>query len=259
MHCRCATLFTTTPDQRQTVIIITEELVTMPLDALVGTLVGLTPTDSTVFLPEFSTTTFQSRMARYAAFADLVSPYYDYMMMMCGIPYIDVQGTEEDYEKVVSGWNNLTSLFPMETEYFSRVAKIIESIYCNLSNSEYWKSMFRLEKCGSGSDVEAYGWWTDLYRKTPSTRYVENFSSHLACVKYQQLDTKKNYEMIHGLLGSTLQEDCLVPDFGSVVFEKLEEPICESMEEYKLKVDNHCRQGKSTSYWIPYASIPAYH
>lgn len=216
-----ASLFTTTPDKKKMLIVITENLVVMPLDLLIKEIKKHIPTDISLFMPEFTTTTDRSRMVRYASFADLVSPYYNYGMLACGIPYVDVLGTKEDWDKVLSSWKGLSELFPDFTVYFDEVTTILNKI--QTVDTEFWKDMFRLEKCGSGSQTEVFGWFADLFRIVPSMRFSYNFPTHVAKVCYKQLNTDQDYEMYSGLFSSKVENDCLVPDFGYMVFNKLKE------------------------------------
>jgi len=233
-----AHLFTETPDQKQTIIIRTPELVVMPLDVLIYSIKKLVPTNTDVFMPEFTTTTDSARFARYASFADLVSPYYNYMMLACGIPYVDVRGTKEDWQKVATCWKAIGGLLPGHEKFFASVQKTLDAIPNKMNDPKFWLQMFRLEKCGSGSQTEAFGWFTDLFRIQPKhVRYVENFASHLAKVCYKQLNTNKNYEMYHGITVSRLVGDCLEPDFAAMIYERPEKPKVEAYDPYKMEIE----------------------
>jgi hypothetical protein len=215
-----ASLFTTTPEQKQTVIVVSGSLVEMPLHVLIEAVKPLIPTNTDVFLPDFSTTTERSRMARYASFCDMVSPYYNYMMMLCGIPYIDVRGTDEDWQKVLDCWGAISATIPGHEEYFSKTTALLKRILIERNNSAFWQDMFHMEPCGSGSQVEVEGWLSDFFRIRPRVRYVSNYSTHLAKVCYKQINTNKDYEMFHGILSSRLENDLLIPEFGHIIFHR---------------------------------------
>jgi len=218
---RYRTLFTES-DGKQDIIVLSGSLVEMPLDVLVGSLKDYVPTDTEHFLPEFSTSTERSQHAFNAAFCDICSPYYNYMMLLCGFPYIDVRGTKEDYATIAAHWKALSGLIGTNV-WTEKVQQVLNEIVAHLDSPEFWKKMFYLERCGSGSDVEAYGWITNLYREQPRTRYPSNFSPHVSIVKYKQLDTGKDYEMRVGLFCSRMEGDFLVPDYGYVIHEKTEQ------------------------------------
>jgi hypothetical protein len=220
-------LFTTSPE-KQDITIETDEMVVMPLSLLIQKLKDRVPTDTDTFLPQFSTTTARSRHAGHAMFCDMCSPYYNYCMYLCGIPVIDVKGDKEDYETIYANWDKLTNLFidmnpAVDFLFMNRVRNLLKNIKDNLNQSpEFWNDIFRLEECGSGSDVEVRGWWTQLYREMPSLAFPDNFSTHIAKVPYKQLNTNKNYEMQDGLFFSKMEDEFLVPNFGFVVHEKME-------------------------------------
>ena len=230
-----ASLFTDMPDKKQTIIIdCSGEL---PLDAVIDSLKNLVPTSIDDFMPEFTTTTDRSRMARYASFADMVSPYYNYCVLMCGIPFVDVQGTLEDWLKVSSQWEVLSAYFPREKTYFNKVSQILKDVIQKKDNSKFWFDMFSMEKCGSGSQEEVRGWFSDLYKTVPSLKMTCNYSSHLAKVSYKNLNKNQDYVMFHGILSSDLKEDCLVPEFGRILYHKPEQPVVTKKEPMKIKTE----------------------
>lgn len=197
----------------------------MPLSLLVQKLKSRVPTDSSLFLPEFTTTNSRSKHALYSMWCEMCSPYYNYMMLACGFPAIDVQGEKSDYEMILEKWLLLKNHFVKEFDFMERVGFVIKNIVDNFDDSIFWNKMFMFERCGSGSDICLQGWWTDLYKKIPSVRYPGNFSTHVSKVPYKQLNTGKNYEMRNGLFFSTMKGDFLEPQFAFLVQEKSPEPI----------------------------------
>ena len=96
--------------------------------------------------------------------------------------------------------------------------------------------MFELTPCGSGSETVVSGWFAKFFRKEiKSPKYISNFPSHLAKVCYKQLNTDMNYEMYVGLLHSQLQGDCLIPDFGMIVYNRPEVAKVEVYDPYKVE------------------------
>ncbi len=231
-----ASLFTTTPGEKQTVIIVTGELVVMPLNVLTDSVKKLVPTNSDLFMPEFTTTTDRARFARYAAFLDLVSPYYSYMMLACGIPYVDVRGTLDDWKTVAANWKEIGKLLSGHEDFFNETNQLLDRLIENIDNPKFWLDMFYLEKCGSGSQTEVFGWFSRLFRVQPKhVRYVSNFATHLAKVCYKQINTNMNYEMYHGILSSKLTGDLLEPEFSSMIYHRPETPKVEAFEPFKTE------------------------
>ena len=209
-----------TSKEKQEITVQSGSLTVMPLESLMAKLKEKVPSNVEAFLPEFSTSTKRSIMARYAAFCDMVSPYYEYAMFLCGFPAINVLGDASDWIKLKSSWHNVGKLFKKHQNYVNKVDNILEQICDSLSNVSFWKKMFVLEKCGSGHQYETYGWLTDLFKD--EVRYPEIYPSHISIVSYKQLDTNKNYEMKQGLISSKKEGAFLIPDFAYIVYEKKE-------------------------------------
>ncbi len=203
--------------EKQTIIIVTNELVVMPIGELIASLKKLVPENVDEFLPKFSISTERSIHACNATFCDLVSPYYNYCMMMCGIPLIDVRGTLDDWNVLYAAWTNLAKFFPDEQVYFAKVETTIENCINHINDQSWWLNIFSLERCGSGSDVEVCGWFTNLFKEVPSLRYISNYPTGISKVNYKQLNTNIDYEMQNGLFFSMLENDLMVPDFGNII------------------------------------------
>jgi hypothetical protein len=159
----------------------------------------LVPIGVVDFLPKFSTSSILSQFANKATFMDVVSPYYSYSMMMCGIPAIDIRGTDVDWELLLSSWVNLGKLFLIETdpEYYHKVLLRIFDI-----DDNDWGDFIKFPRCGSGSDVEVSGWILDLYvdRKV-SLKYPDNFSDSIGIVKYRNITLGEDFRLYAGILG----------------------------------------------------------
>lgn len=172
------------------------------------------------FLHDFTTTGDAERLAQSANFADIVSPYYSYWVYGCGIPFVLKLGEDSDWETIKNNWRFLSEFLSIDSRY----ARNVQSVLNNLSGeAPAFDEMFRLEKCGSGSEAEIFGWITDLFYKQPdSVRKVCNFSSQIAKVPYLYLPTDTNYELHSGLFQSVLENDLLVPEFHYIVLKESE-------------------------------------
>lgn len=217
--------FFTKSSGKTEIVVNTNSATVLPLDQIMGQLRVLVPDGlATHFLPDFSTTDARAREARYAAFADAVSPYYNYSMLMCGIPAVRLEGGYDDWQLLKKSWMALADVFSgTAAKYCKRVSEIIQSILGQFAvpDPEFLKKIFYLKRCGSGHQTEAFGWYTELFRKAPkSTRYVENFSSHVAKVAYKNLTTGQEFEMRQGLFTSKIENGFLKPTFGRLIFQK---------------------------------------
>lgn len=217
-------LFSDSPD-KQEILVFSPSLTVMPLDTLMQALVEKIPSDVKAFLPEFSTSTQRSIFARYAAFCDMVSPYYNYGMFCCGFPAIDVRGDLTDWQRLHTSWQELGKLFTSHQDYIARVDAVLEKICLSLNDADFWRDMFALDQCGSGHQYTVSGWLASLYEQEPDLKFPENYPSHISEVNYKQLNTKKNYVMKQGLLYSRKENGFLLPDFGHIVYEKTDKPV----------------------------------
>ena len=168
--------------------------------------------------PEFSTDTEKSQIANYTAFLDMVSPYYNYSMYLCGIPKVKVLGTLDDWLKVMFNLGLITSAIPEFTDYLVTVANKVSTIIEDTCN---YNDMFRLDRCGSGSQAEVAGWITEFYIEQPRVTYPENFISCIAKIDYHNYNDGQDYRMFAGLFTSTIEDDYLIPDFGDIYFRKM--------------------------------------
>lgn len=222
--------------EKQDIVVVTDALEVMPIDQLSSMLAKVVPMDASVFFPEFSTATPASRHAMQAAFCEMGTPYYDYSMMCCDIPLIDVRGDRADWAKLVTQFEALTTAIRfVPAEWASNVNKILVAARDSLTNAAFWKEILTLERCGSGSDVIVSGWWSKLYVNFPKQlAKPSNFAQHISKVPYKHLQTKKEYLMKVGLFSSTWDGRLLVPEYGFVVYEKLPQPLVQQLEDRDL-------------------------
>ena len=237
----------TESDEKQLIIVrdVTGGYI-MPLDKLIAELRNYVPTEIDTFLPELSTATLRSRSACRAAFCDMASPYYDYKMLACAFPAIDVRGTRDDWTALCNCMEQIGKMFTPVVQYCRRVHKCLTEIAGNLKTPEFWKKMFVAEQCGSGSEILIKGWITDLYFNPPDFAKPCNFSEHTSIVPYRREnwhnpDDITNWEMKHGLFFSREEGEFLAPDFGYVLFQKLDEP---EVREYKMEIVSY-RSGEA--------------
>jgi hypothetical protein len=210
----------TTSDKIENIMVPSGDMVVMPLDTLSAALKERVPTDTASFFPEFSTRTPRSFHAFQAAFCDICSPYYNYMMYCCDIPMVDVRGTLDDWKNLSDKWEGLAKIIGV-SDWTAKVSDVLCALVMHFNDKAFWKKIFLLERCGSGHQTEVSGWFSDFFRTQPRVRYAENFSPHVSLVKYKQLNTNKEYEMSVGLFGSALEDGFMVPDFSFVVNENL--------------------------------------
>ena len=149
------------------------------------------PTDIIMHcFPDYTTDTEKAKIANYTAFLDMVSPYYNYGMYLCGIPKIKVLGTLDDWNLFIAKCMKIAEIIPEFNTYLEVVRKRIVNIY---EDSCDYSEMFRLDECGSGSQVEVEGWIKELFIEQPPVNYPENFISCISKIDYHNYNDGKDY------------------------------------------------------------------
>jgi hypothetical protein len=213
----------TDSNEKKDILVFTQDPVMMPIDSLIEEVFKLIPTGlkKEDILLNFSTTTKAETFAFSTSFLDAVSPYYNYMMYLCGFNKIKVLGTIEDYQMISDTLILLSVLFGSEMlEYLAKCKTVIKKIIDGFDDQNFWNDIFTVEQCGSGHQEEADGWFCELFNKKPSVRYVENFPTHISLVEYKNITTGKEFIMNSGILSSNMDGDYLIPNFEFYINEK---------------------------------------
>lgn len=227
-----ATLFTTTPGAKQAIVLPSCGEEELPLRALVEELRNRVPTNTDDFLPSFSTTDEAALFVRYAAFADVCSPYYSYMTLACGYPAIDVRGEPTDYARISTCATQLAINFSevgdtvlasyLMDKIVPLIADIVEATVDG--NAAFFNSILTTQRCGSGGEVQVDGWWPErMYVKTYKNEKPENIPTHIARVEWKNLDSGRAFSLNGGLFTSTNEDGFAVPQWGFVKNERLED------------------------------------
>ena len=152
-----------------------------------------------------------------AAFADTVSPYYDFRAFACGIPSIKLEGEKSDWIKLRDSWANLGKLFyKTHKEYVERVYTLLDQIVYSFSDKQFWKNLYWWESCFC-EETKVFGWYRTLYKDVPKYITDKLFKhNHISTLKYKC--NEQDYEMKTGLFSSKLDGNFLVPTYSSMVF-----------------------------------------
>jgi hypothetical protein len=163
----------------------------------------------------FSTTTTNSKLAFAASFLEAASPFYCYSMFMCGFNKINVLGKIEDYEMMKKSITDLLVIFSGKKiiKYFDKIFILINKIINGFHNEEFWKDIFYVEKCGSGSQQIVKGWFHELFDDFDGYKMMKAFPKHMAVVEYKNLSTDLSYKMQVGIFSSIIENGYLIPDF----------------------------------------------
>jgi len=228
-------LFTRDPEGKTDIIVRCDyESEPLRMDAIYQEMIGLVPIDTTLFLPTFSTETEMSRMASLAAFLETCSPYYNYVMISCGHPRVQLLGTTEDWEAIVSRLDQLEREFAdsanspipkwISGSMLPAATKLREAL--DGKNEDWFRDIFTEQRCGSGGQKTVDGWFSRLFMKQPKgMREVTNFPTHVTKVPYKTLPSETVWNLCFGLFHSNRDDEgFMVPDFSRVQVKKLTEP-----------------------------------
>ena len=239
-------LFTKTPGQKQEIIVLTNNVETIDPDLVIGILKTIVPSNIGLFLPDFSTTTKQSKLAMYVAFCDLVSPYYSYGTMLCGIPEICVEGTIDDWNLIASNLNEMTKLFKNKKiiRYLEQCHQTVEMLIKTLTlpsvdSTSFFKKMVKLDPCGSGHQYKMNGWITSfLYIYDGSSLQLEGLPPHVGKMDYKNVETRREFTLYSGLFYSVVEDNYLIPQYDSFYIEKIKTPTKsnDSLDAIKLTI-----------------------
>ena len=115
-------------------------------------------------VPTFSTTTELDTICFQIALMDICKSYFTYSVRtMCNIPVINIDGTREDWVKIIDTINTILPQFELG-EWLGDlnviINKIIDSFEGNI-DTEFFDSIYKF-KSGSGSSLVT-GWVCDLF------------------------------------------------------------------------------------------------
>jgi hypothetical protein len=216
-----ASMFTKTPGKKQWVVTVTGHPDEINVFAVKDALKHVVPTNVDLFLPEFSTDVFASTIASHVAFCDIVSPYYNYGTLLCGIPRVEIAGTLEDWQDLATTLYNLSALFQGNLKEYlariwNRVLKIVEE--CRTGSGDMFKQMVSMKRCGSGSDQEVTGWileFMNISKSKSKMVMLKNIHQHLSQMAYTNLDTQRSFRLFTGIFFADLRGDAAIPQYNA--------------------------------------------
>jgi len=121
---------------------------------------------------DFSTTSSVHRISSEITVMSSMQEYFEYaMMVLCGIPYIELQGTEQDWIRLQQKFLKLKSLLrPIENDidladWWPKVEDILDKLvesYRGNADINWWTNIFRYTKdnnFGSGGPEYKFDGW----------------------------------------------------------------------------------------------------
>ena len=122
--------------------------------------------------PNFSTTTNESLIAGKVSLMSAFKRYFRYhgSMLVCGIPYILLEGTLEDWEKILEKLKFLSKYEFSNKKMEKDIEEIIKTKKGKI-NLDFWRKIIMETKkedgdwkgCGSEGEDKITGWICDFY------------------------------------------------------------------------------------------------
>jgi len=218
-------LFTRSPDKIE---IIVQGYDILDFDAVINELHNLVPVDPDIFLPEFTTQTPGSRCAQYAAFCDALQNYYSYATFLCGIPKIQITGTDADWGKIETNLVLIQDLFRdlgvnKVIRWLETVTSYIQMVRNTLAggSQENWINIFSQQNVGSGGQKAINGWISEFWYNPPRDRRIEGFAATWVNVPYYNVNTKERFRSIQGPFFQKRNTDGFVyADYAQIIFQE---------------------------------------
>lgn len=119
-----------------------------------------------LMLPRFSTTTEVKRLSLLALFMNILSNYYKVAVStLCGIPSIRLEGTAEDWNRIVNHAELASKEFDGLKAYFDDLIPVLKEIAGVAGGQEpdpeFWRSIYKFQNSSGGGSVN--GWITTLF------------------------------------------------------------------------------------------------
>jgi hypothetical protein len=216
------TIFTKSSEKIE-ILVETGDPTYLPMDRIISELTRLVPVDLSLFLPEFTTHTDQSRVACMAAFADAVKSYYDYSTYLCGIKALEIRGTVNDWEMFGSHVHEVkhilgAKVFTWLSNVERRIINIIESLQGG--ETEFYKDIFSTTRIGSGGELLVNGWFgTEFFRERGSMPKIDNYPNTWSLVPFKNIETNRSFTDAFGCFYSTVNDGFRTPQYSNFTFE----------------------------------------
>lgn len=218
------------------------------LELMRGVIQERIPQDTTaLLLPDFTTTTPVTRIARWMLFLNIVSNYYEIEVhTLCGIPEIQIEGEAEDWQKIIEHVEQARQVFTGLAAYFDHLIPVLKEIASAAGGEEpdpdFWNSIYKYKQQSGSPGID--GWITSLiaHRRGRDGQFrlrrsfdwranakdemqpsldADSLPSHFAQVPFVWKYFDKQYQMVFltGFLGLKFDR-FITPQLGYAVLEK---------------------------------------
>lgn len=221
----------TVSEQKEMLLVLQTHPTDINIDALIELLKAAAPVDLSIFLPEFSETTPEAKLAMAASVLDMAQHYYSYGMFCCGIPAIDLRGSREDWSAIcdaISAIKNavyssgasadaIISVTPYLGDALNVASNILKSY--DQDQTEFWTDIFTQQNVGSGGDLQVNGWICDLYHNVKRGELIRAFHDSVAKFPYKNMSTGQHFLMVHGAFGSNIEDGFVTTVYDHITIE----------------------------------------
>jgi len=171
------------------------------------------------------------------------SPYYNYISFMCGIPFVHVSGTADDWNTLSKACNRLKKYSQNKgfCTYLKQVETKVDEIrhyafQCkdqDESNAFFGGCYWVTSNCGSGAPYYTCGWLSTFfylstgwgkYNKdtTPTQSFtaITDYPHNLAVVPWTNEETQRRFAKVSGLIYAKKTDNgFLMPHYGQITYE----------------------------------------
>ncbi|KAL9953540.1 hypothetical protein ACROYT_G040971 [Oculina patagonica] len=169
---------------------------------------------------DFSTTTAVQKIVSQITLMYSVQEYFGYKLTLCGIPAVEMLGTEEDWNKLKSKLNVLQTLLEpiendlgLESEWWSLVENVFSELlatYQGRPDREWWSHIMSYKDAFASGDSSGYrGWITEFLEGKKDVMEISDMTSGLVNVPLTIEGTcvKDNATLVAGMMGFTIHTD----------------------------------------------------
>lgn len=207
-------------EDKQMLLVDQDHATDINVEALTAKLAAAMPTDIKMFLPELSTATPEAKIAMASAVLDAAKNFYDYGMFCCGIPFIDLRGTVDDWNSLIACINSINTEIaklekPQLAQKLSKYLRDVNSVIVQIAEaytsdqSVFFRDIFTKENVGSGGDLKITGWITELYHNVKNGDLIRSFHDTVSSFTYENVSTKEHFIQFHGAFGSNVVDGAI--------------------------------------------------
>jgi len=199
-----------------------------------------------LFLNDFSTTTFDSQMGSEAILMYAMSKYFSYgMRTMCGFPSITLEGTPDDWHKIVGRVQYLAEFALGDDDHLrtwvNRLLPVVQEFALASEgkvNADFWRSFYREDGGSGGPYIDGHvtnffpytmggketlkinEWKTGMCGGGPT---LDSFRASYSPVDVKWLINggERGMQFHGGLVGVSYKENILRPEVGWCITETL--------------------------------------